>query len=182
MKTILLFLFACTATFAQEFNVTRGGLTAKGDNSQYYILESFEGIPADSLYANAKRYVQKNYGTLGNSIKTDDANKSVSFTTANVAMKTIKKGSADVTYLSNYTGNIEVKDGKAKIAYTSVDVFANGADNTKQNFPFTSYWNKKGKLVQPEIKKVVEDHFNASTRLIVAALKEPNTGAKTKGW
>ena len=181
MKTLLLFLFACTACIAQEFTVTRGGLASKEDNTQYYVIANFEGISADTLYSNANKYVQKNYRNLGNTIKNDDENKSVTFETTNVVIKTVKKGTTDINYFANYSGNLEVKDGKVKIAFTNVDIYTLDAANEKKSYPFTSYWNKKGKIIELEIKKLVEENFNASTRLIIAALKGENT-TTTSGW
>lgn len=181
MKTLLSFLFMCTAGFAQEFVVTQAGLVSKTDNTQNYIIADVQGIPADTLFMNAKKYIQSKYTGPRDAVNSDDVNKTISFNTANVGMITVKKKGVDTVYFADYTGTVEVKDGKARIVFSNVNVYTANPGEDKKQFPVTSFIDAKGKVTDAETKKIVEDHFNASSRLIVAAIKGENKTAQS-GW
>ena len=180
MKTLLLFLLVCSTGFAQEFTITPSGLVSKADNTQNYIVVDLGAIPSDTLYNNAKKYIQGKYTGPRDTVNSDDANKSITFNTANVGMITVKKKGADNTYFADYTCTVDVKDGKGRVIFTNPTIYTANAGEDKKLMPLNSYFNSKGKVVDAETKKIVEDYFNASARLLVASLKGENS--KATGW
>ena len=180
MKTLLV-LLVCSTGFAQEFVATRTGLASKKDITQNYVILNFDETSADTLYVRAKKYIQKKYSGARDVVSSDDQNKTISFETAGNGIKTVKKNNAETVYLADYKSNIEVKEGKLKITYSNIDIYTEAKDGEKKRFPFDSYWNAKGKVIDAETKKIVEDNFNASTRILANELKTKDAKTQT-GW
>jgi len=158
MKTLLLFLFTFTASFAQDFVVTRGGLVSKADDTKNYFVANFNGVPADTLYANANKYIQETYNNGPVSVmKSNDAGKLISFTSSDyfISKAKINKTKEEVTYYAAYTTTVEFKNDKVKITFSNIDIYYTDVNNEKHNMPFISYWDDKGKLIDPQSKKIV---------------------------
>lgn len=180
MKTLLLFLLACTASFAQEFKATPTGLVSKKLATDNYVVASFDSIPADTLYANAKRYILSKYTSgIKNPITTDEKANLLRFDSGEQTMSTLTKKGKEIKYVGSTTGTLEFKEGKVKISYGNVVVSSITSD-VKKDLPLTSYWNSKGKVVDNETKNIVETHFNASTKLLIDAMGNMNNKASAE--
>jgi hypothetical protein len=181
MKTLLFFLMACTAAFAQEFKATPTGLVAKKTPAQAYVVARFDSIPADTLYANAKRYLLSKYSGIKNPIVGDESGKLLRFETGDQVMSTLAGKGGETKYLGAATGTLEFKDGKVKISYGNI-ALKSVAGETVMELPLTSFWNKKGKIVEANAKNITETHFNASTRLLLDAMGKSNDKASATDW
>ena len=181
MKTLLFFLLACTATYAQEFKVTPTGLVSKKQATANYVVAHFDSIPSDTLYANAKKYILSKYSGIKNPITTDEKGSLLRFETGDQVMSTLTKKNSEIKYMGATTATLEFKDGKVKISYGSISVSMTTGDTTKE-LPLTSFWNNKGKLVDGETKKITETHFNASTRLLIDAMGNMNNKTVSSEW
>lgn len=181
MKTLLFFLMACTATFAQEFKATPTGLVAKKAPTEAYIVAHFDGIPADTLYANAKRYLLSKYSGIKNPITADEKGKLLRFETGDQTMASQTKKGLETNYVTTTTGTLEFKEGKVKISYGNVAVKSVTGETIKE-LPLTSYWNNNGKIVDANTKDITETHFNASTRLLVDAMGKMSDKVGATNW
>jgi hypothetical protein len=171
MKALLLFLMACTASFAQNFTVTStGSLVSKKDSKVDYVIANSPGISADSLYAGAKRYMQSKSGEAQVTLKSEDPGKVLIFETTDAPVTTVENTSP-VAYTASYTTSIEFKEGKARITYGNIIMYTTGTNREKKDFPLTSVYNSKGKVVNQKAKNLVEGYFSANAKAIVAALK-----------
>jgi ABC-type amino acid transport substrate-binding protein len=181
MKT-LLFLFLSCACFAQEFTVTPSGLASKKDPTKVYEVVHFDGISADSLFANAKRYIQSKYTGPKDAIKGELAGQFITFETTSTTMMSVKESNkALVAYDATYTTTLDFKDGKMKISFPTVEIYTLNKAGEKEVYPFSEYWNKSGKLVNSRSKKLVESYFNAFTGSLVSSInnggKKPYSGS-----
>lgn len=181
MKTLLLFLLICSTGFSQELVATRTGLASKKDITQNYVVLNFDGTSSDSLYTRTKKYIQKRYAGVRDVVSSDDQNRTITIETANNGIKSVKKNGTETVYLADYKANLEVKESKLKITYSNIEIYTEAKDGEKTRFPFDSYWNAKGRVVDAETKKIVEDNFNASIRILANELKNKDGAAQT-GW
>ena len=177
MKTLLLFLLICTATFAQDFTVIPAGLVSKQDVTKNYFVAYFEGVPADTLYSHANKYIQETYNN-GNASVMDSAEKGslISFVSNDMFISKSKRNKSkdEVTYYATFTTTTEFKDNRVKVTYSKIEIYYTDINNEKHVMPFTSFWDDKGKLIEPQAKKIVETHFNAFTRLLIKAVRKGN--------
>jgi len=174
MKTLLLLLLTCTATFAQDFVVTRAGLATKEDDTKNYFIAYFDGVPADTLYTHANKYIQDTYNNGTASVmESNEKGTLISFVSNDTFISKSKrnKSKEEVTYYATFTTTTEFKDNRVKITYTKIEIYYTGLNNEKQVLPFTAFWDEKGKLIEPQAKKIVENHFNAFTRLLIRAIR-----------
>jgi|GEM_PF-2984197 len=177
MKTLLLFLLTCTATFAQDFLVTPAGLLSKQDDTKNYFVASFDGVPADTLYNHANKYIQDTYNNGAASVmESNDKGTLISFVSNDTFISKSKrnKNTEEVTYYATFTTTTEFKDNRVKITYTKIEIYYTDTNNEKHVLLFPSFWDDKGKLLEPQAKKIVENHFNAFTRLLIRAIKKGN--------
>jgi len=174
MKTLLLFLLISTSCLAQEWTVTKTGLVAKNDDTKNFIIREYSNIPADTLFAVAKKYIQSKYGGAINVIKSEEAGKFLNFEIADRSVSKVKRNKADVEYFVTYKGILEFKDNKAKITFSTVEPYYIDSANEKFSLPFTSYWNSDRKLVDKESKKLIETHFNTFTKQLFDTLNINN--------
>lgn len=180
MKALLLFLMACTASFAQNFTVTTtGGLVSKKDSKVDYVIANSPGISADTLYAAAKKYIQTKSDGSQVAIKSDEAGKVLIFDTTEAPVTTDDNSTA-VAYTSSYTTSIEFKDGKARITYGNIIMYTTGYNKERKDFPLTSVFNSKGKVVNQKAKNLIESYFSANAKAITAALKSDGKVASTE--
>jgi len=168
MKTFLLFLLACTASFAQDFTLTQTGkLVSKKDTKVDYIILHSPGITADTLYASAKKYIETKSSDSQIAIKSEDAGKVLIYETSNAPMS----ASGDVNYTASFTTSLEFKDGKARITYGNINMYTTSTNAEKTNYPLTSIYNSKGKVTDQKAKNLIESYFSAYTKTLITALK-----------
>jgi len=181
MKTLLFLILACTASFAQEFKAIPTGLVSEKDPAINYVVANFDNIPADTLYANAKRYILSRYTGIKNPIVLDEKASLLRFETVDEVMAAVDKKNQKVKYLGTATATLEFKDGKVKISYSGVAV-SSLTGETRKELPLDSFWNAKRKLVDSEAKNSTETHFNASTRLLIDAMGKSNVKTASSEW
>jgi hypothetical protein len=183
MKALLLFLFACTASFAQEFTVTAtGGLVSKKDTKSEYVIAYSKGIPADTLYTSAKKYIEAKSADTQIAVKSDDPGKILIFETTDAPVSTLKKKNEEVTYSTSFTTSLEFKDGKTRITYGNIIVYITNSKKEKTDYPLTSIYNSKGKVTDQQAKNLVESYFSANAKAIVAALKSDAKSTTSADW
>jgi len=179
MKALLLFLFISSTCIAQEFTVIQTGLVSKKDNAQNYIIREYNNIPADTLFAAAKKYIQTKYGGAINVIKSEEPGKFLNFEIADRSVSKVKRNNSDGEYFVTYSGIIEFKDNKAKITFANVAPYYIDANNEKTNLPFTSYWDSERKLLDKQTKKLIETHFNTFTKQLFDTINTNNKVTST---
>jgi len=173
MRLLLLLLFTCTASMAQEFNVSLSGLVSKKDPAKNYVVASFSGVSADSLYAKVSAYMETKYSGAAVVAETEE-NKSINYSIQDAAVSTIKKNGAEVTYYTSYNMLLDFKDGKIRIAFSNVKIYTVNESKEKKDYAYNSFWNTEGKVVDPNTKRIVEDYYNASVKAMIRDLKGDN--------
>ncbi|MXN91235.1 DUF4468 domain-containing protein [Flavobacterium sp. Sd200] len=178
MKAIvLLFLCAFTSGFSQGFVVSKtGGLVSKKDGKVDYIIVESPGIPADTLYASAKKYIETKSADTKISLTGDNAGKSLIYDTTDASITTLTKNGQDVSYTATYTTSLEFKDGKARITYGNISIYAQQGGASRESYPLTSVYTAAGKVADKKVKNLIENYFTANAQALAIAFKSDGKG------
>jgi len=167
----MLFMVASEA-FSQSIEVTTKGIVDASNKENSYIVMELPGKGSNEIYQNCINYVNVNYKFPEKVIRGKVDNQFLSFNTFTDKIP-FKNGFTPIYFKMEYRTEITIKDGKAKIEFTNIDI-KNDASYpmafSGRGMSFYIYHETKG-LKQEGTKDFLEEYFNSKISSISEAIQ-----------
>ena len=175
--TLLPLIVLCTLTYGQKLNVTPNGLRDAEDNEKTYVVINAEAITAKQLYDNAIKYINKNYKSPEDVIKSKIDGEYIKFDTHVSNFLFVLNSGVKVFIDADYTIELSFRDERVKFEVISLHMYNSHkyevmfTGGVTEGFPI---WDKKGKLRRPDTKTDIEFYFNDQITSLAKFLQGKN--------
>jgi len=179
MKFLPLIFFLCLScsSFGQQWVVTPNGLRNTADPRMKYLTISGGELSARKLYDNARKYIIENNPDSLRKIKLEWDSVALVFDTYLPYLVTFNVFLTTMRFDAYYTTELRFNAGSVRYEITFIDM-ADVASANKLTFrgssiTNTSVYSNKGKLLRPDVKEIIEKHFNGELIKMSEALNQP---------
>ena len=167
----MMFLFSFN-TYSQSMEVTPNGLKDVSNNEKSFVVVEVPEKSSQEIYESLLNYVNVNYKFPEKVIRGKVDGQFLSFNTY-VDKIPLKNGFTMIYFKMEYRTEITIKDGKAKIEFTSLDIKNDGSfplSFSGSGMSFYIYHTKKG-LKQEVTKEHLEKYFNSTIASISESIQ-----------
>jgi len=171
-------------SIAQQLVVTPDGLRSTADTNNAFVVIAVDGVSATNLYNRSLTFIHDTYKNPDKVIKGKLENESITFEPFVEAFPIVKNSWAKMSINTTYTVELRFKDGKARYKIYNMEMVNADAPIYKAVFSgglLSGYpiYNTKGKLLRPDTKKDIEEHFAKEIATLTEFLQKK---AATDNW
>jgi len=183
IRSILLIVFVYIVQsnnlYSQRFQVTPDGMRDYDKIKNNYIIFNLKNRSAKIIYENTLRYVNKTYSDPPSMIKGNYRNEFISYKNVHKDFMTFTYNTRKVPICIEYLIKIDIKKDRIKFEITDVIMYEQDIRERyyvffkQKTFANIFYiYNRRGGLMRPQEKQIIENYFNGQINTILHYINE----------